>query len=159
MNKLKFFLSVFFITLFISTIFNTMIVEASNRTTIYNKGEWTVYLDTPDNAKPYYHLHFYKNRNHVYCLRLDNFKYCDGKDNKDIVPRKVMEKVMEHRKVQSAVKHHNPDVENSSAFKLILKIGAVTISAILIVLAFLNVFTGPADDAVAWAAFLKALAW
>lgn len=134
-------------------------VEASAHTTIYNKGEWKVYLDSPDSAKSYYHLHFYKNSKHIYCLRLDNFKYCDGKDGRDKVPNKVYESVMSHSKVQKAVKYHNPDVEDSSVFKYILKIGAVSISVILIVIAAFNVFTGPADDMLAWAYFLKALAW
>ena len=102
---------------------------------------------------------FYQKGKHVYCLKLNNFKYCDGKNGKDKVPRKVMEKVMEHKKVQSAVKTYNPKVERSSVFKWILKVGAVTVSAILVVLSLFNIFTGVADDAVAWACFLKALAW
>ncbi len=132
--------------------------DASSRITVYDDKTWTVYLDSPDNAKPYYHLHFYKKGSHIYCLRLDNFKYCDGKDDKDAVPKWLMEKVMENGRVQSAVKYHNPNVEQSSVFKTILKIGAITLGAILVILAAFNVFTGPADDVVAWAYFLKALA-
>ncbi|MFR6562102.1 MAG: hypothetical protein ACLUR5_08965 [Eubacterium ventriosum] len=45
-------------------------------------------------------LAFYQKGKHVYCLKLNNFKYCDGKNGKDKVPRKVMEKAMEHDKVQ-----------------------------------------------------------
>lgn len=150
----------FILGVLIFCFFLSIKCEASNRTTVYNQGGWKVYLDSPDSAKSYYHLHFYKGRTHVYCLRLDNFKYCDGKSSgKKKVPQKVMEKVMSNSKVQKAVLKHNPKVKQSSIFKKILKVGAVSISAILILLAAINVFTGPADDAVAWAAFLKALAW
>lgn len=102
---------------------------------------------------------FIRKVNMYIVYRINNFKYCDGKNGKDKVPRKVMEKVMEHKKVQSAVKTYNPKVERSSVFKWILKVGAVTVSAILVVLSLFNIFTGVADDAVAWACFLKALAW
>ena len=140
-------------------VIGTTIVSAST-TYVYNKGDWKVRLDSPNtDGKTYWHLHFYQKGKHVYCLKLKNFKYCDGKNGKDKVPRKVMEKVMEHKKVQSAVKTYNPKVERSSVFKWILKVGAVTVSAILVVLSLFNIFTGVADDAVAWACFLKALAW
>ena len=135
-------------------------IYASSRTTVYNSGGWKVYLDSPDSAKSYYHLHFYQNGKHIYCLRLDNFKYCDGKSSgKSKVPRKVMEKVMAHAKVKSAALKYNLKVKSSPVFKKVLKVGAVTVAAILIVLSAFNVLTGPADDVVAWAAFLKALAW
>lgn len=141
-------------------LFLSINIEASSRTTVYNKGGWKVYLDSPDSTKSYYHLHFYKGRKHIYCLRLDNFRYCDGKSSgKNKVPQKVMEKVMSNSKVKKAALKHNPSANKSSIFKKILKIGAVTTTAILVVLAAFNIFTGPADDAVAWAAFLKALAW
>ena len=132
-------------------VIGTTIVSAST-TYVYNKGDWKVRLDSPNtDGKTYWHLHFYQKGKHVYCL--------NGKNGKDKVPRKVMEKVMEHKKVQSAVKTYNPKVERSSVFKWILKVGAVTVSAILVVLSLFNIFTGVADDAVAWACFLKALAW
>ena len=113
-------------------VIGTTIVSAST-TYVYNKGDWKVRLDSPNtDGKTYWHLHFYQKGKHVYCLKLNNFKYCDGKNGKDKVPRKVMEKVMEHKKVQSAVKTYNPKVERSSVFKWILKVGAVTGSAILV---------------------------
>ena len=140
-------------------VVGSSVVNASN-TYVYNKGVWKVRLDSPESSgKNYWHLHFYKKGKQVYCLRLDNFKYCDGKNNQDQVPSSVMSAVMEHKKVQKAVKAHNPKVETSGVFKWIIKVGAITVSAILVVLALFNVFTGPADDAVAWACFLKALAW
>lgn len=134
-------------------------VEATKSTTIYNAKGYKVLLHTPDSAKNYYHLHFYKSGKHVYCLRLDNFKYCDGKNGKDKIPNWLREKVMADSRVQKAVKHHNPGVTDSKVFKRILKVGAVSLTAILVVLAAFNVFAGPADDVAAWAAFLKALAW
>lgn len=137
-------------------LFLSIDVEAASRTTVYNQGGWKVYLDSPDTAKSYYHLHFYKSGKHIYCLRLDNFRYCDGKSSGK---NKVPQKVMSNSKVKKAALKHNPSAKKSSIFKKVLKIGAVTISAILIIVAAFNIFTGPADDAVAWAAFLKALAW
>lgn len=150
----------FFLVVLVLCLAFSMRIEAASRTTVYNQGGWKVYLDSPDSAKSYYHLHFYKSGKHIYCLRLDNFRYCDGKSSgKNKVPQKVMQKVMNNSKVKKAALKHNPKVKKSSVFKKILKVGAVSISAILIVLAAFNVFTGVADDAVAWAAFLKALAW
>lgn len=145
------------ILVFLATTMISINSNAASRTTVYNKGDWKVYLDSPDSAKSYYHLHFYKKGKHIYCLRLDNFKYCDGKKNKDKVPTKVYEAVMSHSKVKKAVLYHNPNVKKSASYKAVIKAGAVTIAAILVILAALNVFTGVADDAVAWAAFLKAI--
>lgn len=157
MKKLKKSIILLFMALTLLIASSTM-VSAGSRTTVYNKGDWKVYLDSPDGAKGYYHLHFYKKKKHIYCLRLDNFKYCDGKNGKDQVPNKVYEKVMAHSKVKSAVKSYHSGVEKSAVFKAVVKVASIGIGAILVVLAAFNVFTGPADDAVAWGFFLKALA-
>ena len=70
-------------------------VSAAARQLVYQSGVWSVYMDSPDSAKSYYHLHFYSGKIHVYCLRLDNMQPCDGTaKNKDKVPRKVRENVM-----------------------------------------------------------------
>lgn len=84
MNKIVKKVSIMMLTLvLICNVFCTT-VSANSRITVYNKGEWKVYLDSPDSAKSYYHLHFYQNSKHIYCLRLDNMNPCDGtKNNKD----------------------------------------------------------------------------
>lgn len=67
-----------FVTIILTVVlfFNVFSTEASagSGQWIYNKGGWTVRLDSPDGAKPYYHLHFYKKGRNIYCLRLDNMK-------------------------------------------------------------------------------------
>lgn len=131
-------------------------VSASSRTTVYNKGEWKVYLDSPDSAKPYYHLHFYQKSRHIYCLRLDNMNPCDGtKRNKDKVPKLVKKAVMANSKVKNAVSYHTPAI-NSGWVKTIVKPLLVAGAAILVVSA-VNIFTGPVDDVAAWAALSAAL--
>lgn len=157
MKKLYKKLSVIILVLaLISNIFCTK-VFASSRTTVYNKGEWKVYLDSPDNAKPYYHLHFYQKSKHIYCLRLDNMNPCDGtRKNKDKVPKSVMKKVMEHSKVKSAVSYHTPAI-NSDWVRKIVKPLLLAGAAILVVVSSVNIFTGPIDDVAAWAALSAAL--
>ena len=63
-------------------------INAGNRITIYNISERRVVYENPDGAKPYPHLHFYKNKAPFYCLRLDNLEPCDGTGrNKNKVPK------------------------------------------------------------------------
>lgn len=151
-------LVVFALSLVVGMIFQTNTANAGT-VTIYNKGDWAVYLHDPHGAaKPYHHLHFYKNGKHIYCLRLDNFQYCDGKKDRDKVPNSVYDKVMSHSKVKKAVKQYHPDADKGVVFNAVARVAAIGIGAILVVLAAFNVFTGPADDVVAWGFFLKALA-
>lgn len=134
-----------------------MTALAASRTTVYNKGEWTVYLDSPDSAKPYYHLHFYQKRNHIYCLRLDNMQPCDGtKNNKSKVPESVKIKAMAHPKVKKATAFHTPAI-NSNWVKNIAKPLLIVGAAVLVVISAVNIFTGPIDDVAAWAALSAAL--
>ncbi|MCR0155783.1 hypothetical protein MKC74_06685 [[Clostridium] innocuum] len=140
-------------------IFSTFTINASaaSRTTVYSKGEWKVYLDSPDNAKPYYHLHLYKKSKHVYCLRLDNMQPCDGtRQNENKVPKSVKQTVMKHANVKKAVIYHKP-VINNQWVKNILKPLLIAGASIGVVLAAVNIFTGPIDDVAAWAALTAAM--
>lgn len=134
-------------------------VQAANRTLIYSAHTWKVYYDSPDNAKPYSHLHFYKNSRHVYCLRLDNLQSCDGTaKNKGIVPKHVMKTVMAHHKVKSQVQSYIPAI-NYGWVKAIVKPLLIAGASVLVVVAAVNIFTGPIDDVAAWAALSAALAY
>lgn len=157
MNKIVKTVSIMILTLvLICNVFCTT-VSASSRITVYDKGEWTVYLDSPDSAKSYYHLHFYQNSKHIYCLRLDNMNPCDGtKKNKDKVPKSVKKAVMAHSKVKNAVSFHTPAI-NSGWVKNIVKPLLVAGAAVLVVVSAVNIFTGPIDDVAAWAALSAAL--
>lgn len=132
-------------------------ISASSRITVYNKGEWKVYLDSPDSAKSYYHLHFYQKNKHIYCLRLDNMNPCDGtKQNADKVPKSVKKAVMAHSKVKEAVAYHTPAI-NSGWVKDIVKPLLIAGAAVLVVVSAVNIFTGPVDDVAAWAALSAAV--
>lgn len=132
------------------------VVSAGNRMTVYNKSPWKVYLDSPDNAKPYYHLHFYHVNRPVYCLRLDNMQPCDKKNN-NYVPKWLTEKVLKIPKVKSAYEHHNPQMKEPW-FKSLVKPLLIAGAAIGVILATVNIFTGPIDDIAAWAALSYAVA-
>lgn len=136
-----------------------IVLEKSNRTLIYKKGEWTVYYDPHSSGKPYPHLHFYKNKKHFYCLRLDNLQPCDGtKHNKNKVSKSAMKAVMSHRKVQSTLKKYKPSLFSNSVRKKVqpLIVGG---AAIGVIVAAANIFAGPIDDIAAWAALTTALGY
>lgn len=159
MNKT--FMRVILLALSFVLLFNAsnFIAYASARTLVYNRGEWKVYLDSPDSAKPYYHLHFYKKGKHIYCLRLDNMQPCDSTaGNKDKVPKSVMEAVHKHSKVKDAVAHHFPTINNGWV-KAIVKPLLIAGAAVIVVVAAVNIFTGPIDDVAAWAALAAAVNW
>ncbi|MDU4670519.1 MAG: hypothetical protein E6Y30_00450 [Finegoldia magna] len=137
--------------------FSTKASADSGSLWVYNKGIWTVRLDSPDGAKPYYHLHFYKKGKHIYCLRLDNMQPCDGtRKNKDKVYKSVMRDVMKHPKVKKAVSYHTPAI-NSARVRKIAKPLLVAGDGILVVVSAVNIFTGPIDDIAAWTALSAAL--
>ncbi|KMY58077.1 hypothetical protein [Geobacillus stearothermophilus] len=146
-----------FVLIFIIFLNTFEQVDAASRSKIYDKGEWTVYYDSPDNAKTYPHLHFYKSKKHIYCLRLDNLEACDstGK-NENKVPNSVKKEVMKHSKVQSALKKYNPSMFSSNVLKK-LKPLIVAGAAVGVVIAAANIFTGAVDDVAAWAALSAAL--
>ncbi|MDO5047456.1 MAG: hypothetical protein Q4D88_02785 [Anaerococcus sp.] len=113
------------VTMLLTTIllFNVFSSKASASSSqwVYNKGEWKVRLDSPDGAKSYHHLHFYKSGKHIYCLRLDNMQPCDGtRNNKDKVYKSVMKAVMSHPKVKNAVSYYTPAI-NSAWVRNIVK--------------------------------------
>lgn len=150
-----------FVTIILTVVllFNVFSTEASagSGQWIYNKGGWTVRLDSPDGAKPYYHFHFYKKGRNIYCLRLDNMKPCDGKgNNKGKVPKTVMKSVMAQPKVKKAVSYHTPAI-NSAWVRSIVKPLLVAGAGALVVVSAVNIFTGPIDDIAAWAALSAAL--
>ncbi len=134
-------------------------VSAAARQLVYQSGVWNVYMDSPDSAKSYYHLHFYSGKIHVYCLRLDNMQPCDGTaKNKDKVPRKVRENVMKVSKVKNAVTYHKPAIKNNWVRAIVKPLALVGAGA-LVVLAAVNIFTGPIDDIAAWSALVAIAAW
>lgn len=126
---------------------------------IYQDKTYKVRLDPPHfsgaDICDVYHVHFYKNNVHIYCMRLDNLKVCDNKkSDRDKVPEWLMDKILANSKVQKRVKDYNPAIEkNSGLIRVLLTLGA----GILVILAAINVFAGPADDIVAWSLFLSTL--
>ena len=151
-------MSMFMLSLAFMSFFLPQNVEAANNY-IYGDGKSSAYsirLDSPHFSGDVYHVHFYKKTKHLYCMRLDNLQVCDkNKSDRDSVPNWLMEKCMENSKVQSHVKSYNPQVQsNSGVIKWLLVAGA----GILVILATINIFTGPADDVGAWALFFAALA-
>ena len=125
---------------------------------IYGDGKKSAYsirLDPPHFSGDVYHVHFYKKTDHLYCMRLDNLQICDEKkSDRDSVPNWLMEECMNNKKVQDRIKAYNPTIERSSGvIKGLMVVGA----GILVILATINIFTGPADDVGAWALFFSAL--
>lgn len=148
-----------FISLCLGIAMFTITAEASARQLVYEQSPWKVYMDSPDNTKSYYHLHFYNKNTHVYCLRLDNMQACDGTEkNRDQVPKKVRENVMKVKKVQNAVEYHQPEI-TSSWVKAIIKPLALAGAGILVVLAAVNIFAGPIDDIAAYALLMAVAGW
>lgn len=129
--------------------------KASNRILVYDKAGWKVYLDSPDSAKPYHHLHFYRYSKHVYCLRLDNMQPCDS-SQKGSVPKSVMEEVMAVPRVKRVVEQYHPSI-GSDWVKAIVKPLLIAGAAVLVVVSAVNIFTGPIDDVAAWAALAAAV--
>jgi hypothetical protein len=134
-------------------------VEAASNQWIIGDGSgkgWEVRLDSPTNGSldsDVYHVHFYYKGKHKYCMRLDNLKCCDCKNgDRSSVPEWLMEDVMANKKVQGKIEGYNPST-TSPWVKALL----VTGSGILVILAALNIATGPADDVAAWSLFLKAI--
>lgn len=104
-----------------------------------------------------YHIHIYKKKVHIYCMRLDNFKECDKNKNDvhkfDDLPNVVKEGVMAHKKVQERVKVYNPDAQKWSDSIPFIK--SLAISVIVVALVVTPI---PGDEYVAWAYFLRAIA-
>jgi len=153
----KILLLTFVILLFVST---SQINSVSAAGKVYNAGGgWTYRVDTPDNAKPYHHIHFFKRGKSVFCLRLDNMKPCDKRTNDyssfDKLPSKVKSHVTENGFVQKAVKKENPKTD--SWVKKIPKWALVSVATLAVFLGTATFFF-PGDDAVAWAFFLRAIA-
>lgn len=80
---------------------------------------------------------------------------CDS-SQKGSVPKSVMEKVMATSAVQRVVKMYYPSID-AGWVKTIVKPLLVAGAAILVVLAAVNIFTGPVDDVAAWAALAAAV--
>lgn len=133
------------------------VVSTENRMTVYKKSPWKVDLESPNNTKPYYHLHFYYKKSHIYCLRLDNMEPCDSKKNKHSAPKWLKDEVLKIPKVKSAYEHHNPQ-KKEPWFKSLVKPLLIAGAAIGVILATVNIFTGPIDDIAAWAALSYAVA-
>lgn len=132
---------------------------AASNQYIYGDGKSSAYsirLDSPHFSGDVYHVHFYKKTTHLYCMRLDNLKVCDkNNSDRDSVPEWLMEEAMNNSKVQDKIKSYNPTIEtNSGLIKALLVAG----TGILVILATINIFAGPADDVAAWTLFLSAIA-
>jgi len=132
-------------------------VEAANHY-IYGDGKKSAYsirLDQPHVSGDVHHVHFYKKNVHLYCMRLDNLQVCDKKNsNRNSVPNWLMEEAMSNSKVQGHILDYNPKVESKSG---IIKWLSIIGAGILVILATINVFAGPADDVAAWSLFFAAL--
>ena len=151
MSKQKFWIRLMVIMMVAVTMFAfmTFFVGASNSTT-YNIGSgWEILYHTADSAKPYAHLHFRHNGSEVYCLRLDNLSPCDGGGGSGGVPKWVMK---EAQKIANSRAGWGYDIPKStvSAGKILAIFGC----AILIIIATICPFDGPAGDAAAWALLL-----
>jgi len=90
-------------------------------------------------------------------MRLDNFGPCDQKNNTvstfDDLPKDVKIGVMGNAKVKERVKIYNPNAQNwadAIPFITTLAIGVIVVALVLTPI--------PADEYVAWAYFLKAIA-
>ncbi|APJ13077.1 hypothetical protein [Bacillus safensis] len=122
-------------------------------------GGWSYRVDTPDNAKPYHHIHFMKKGKKVYCLRLDTMGPCDKKNNSyknfDSLPKKVKQHVSNNKYVQGLIKKENP--QTKSWISKIPKWALVSVGALAVFLATATFFF-PGDDVAAWAFFLRAMA-
>ncbi|WP_077609741.1 hypothetical protein [Clostridium sp. Marseille-P2415] len=133
--------------------------SAASNQWIYGDGKNTAYsirLDSPHFNGDVYHVHFYKKSTHIYCMRLDNLQVCDKKNSdRSKVPEWLMKEAMDNSKVQERISQYNPSVQNNSGFIHGLLIAG---TGILVILAALNIFAGPADDLAAWTLFLKAIA-
>ena len=122
-------------------------------TDVYAAGEnfdlgksWTMRLDGPEmGSKPYYHIHFYYKGAQKYCLRLDTLQPCDGYKSNP-VPNWAMKKAKGYvgNKWGSAISS-----STISWGKALLVVGCV----LLIVIAAICPFDGPAGDAVAWGSY------
>ena len=136
---------------------NANVQKVYARTELFSAAGWTVQYDAPTPPKPYPHLHFYYKKKHTYCLRLDNFQPCDGTGgNKNKVPKHIKDRAMNHPKVKSIVKKFNPSID-SGWVKAIVKPLLIVGAAAVVVLATVNIFTGPIDDVAAWSALMAAL--
>lgn len=82
----------------------------------------------------------------------------DTGGNVNKVPKWVKEKAMNDQRVKNAVAYHTPAIK-SGWVRAIAKPLLVAGAGILVVLAAVNIFTGPIDDVAAWAALSAALAW
>ncbi len=157
-SAIKRFIALFLVVLTMITVLPVPASAASNQW-IYGDGKKSAYsirLDPPHFSGDVYHVHFYKKTKHIYCMRLDNFKVCDSKNSdRSKVPEWLMKEAMNNSKVQDRVKEYNPAIKNNSG---LIKGLLVAGSSILVILAAINIFTGPADDIAAWGLLLKAIA-
>ncbi|MDE5781182.1 MAG: hypothetical protein K2I03_06855 [Lachnospiraceae bacterium] len=121
-------------------------VQAAGMTYDLGKG-WTMRLDTPGmDSKPYYHIHFYYKKASKYCLRLDTLQPCDGYTGNP-VPKAIMKKAKQYsgKKWGSAI---------SSSTISWGKALAVAGCVLLVIVATICPFDGPAGDTVAWGLLL-----
>ena len=133
-------------------------VSAAGNHYIYGDGKKSAYsirLDSPHFGGDVYHIHFYKGKKHLYCMRLDNLQVCDAKkSDRSRVPEWLMEEAMNNKSVQDRIKDYNPSLEsNSGVIKTLLVVGA----SALVILATINIFAGTADDVAAWSLLLAAI--
>lgn len=121
-------------------------IQAAGKT--YNLGQgWTMRLDTPGmDSKPYYHIHFYYKKAAKYCLRLDTLQPCDGY-KKNPVPNGILKKAKGKvgKKWGSAISK-----STISYGKVLAIIGCV----LIVIVATICPFDGPAGDAAAWGLLL-----
>ena len=89
-------------------------------------------------------------------MRLDNFSPCDqNRSDRSEVPEWLIETAMNNASVKKRVKQYHPTIASNAGYLRGLEIAGATV---LVILAMLNVFAGPADDLAAWTLFLKAVA-
>lgn len=152
---------VFCFSLLLVTILLALTVKtafAADNRYIYGDGKKSAYsirLDSPHFSGDVYHVHFYKKTTHLYCMRLDNLQMCDAnKSDRSKVPGWLMEKAMKNKSIQDRIKDYNPSLKyKSGAIKALLVSGA----SVLVILATINIFTGPADDIAAWSLLIAAI--
>lgn len=157
MNKIKIISMVMLIITFV-LILPTEKAEAANNY-IYGEGQksrYSIRLDGPHFNGDVYHVHFYNYNDHLYCMRLDNLKVCDKKNSdRSKVKSWLMEECMNNSSVKRHIKNYNPAIKSKSGIiKGLLTLGA----GVLVILATINIFAGPVDDAAAWSLFFATLA-
>ena len=110
---------------------------------------WKIRIDSPDSAKPYYHVHFYYKGAEKGCLRLDNLKKCDGFNNKSIP--KWVEKAAKQKAANKGIGWGYNISRSTINWGRALALAGC---AILVILATICPFDGPAGDVLAWSLLL-----